>query len=225
MKKASLILCILLSLSSYAQSGYKFKKTIYGYTLDQITLLTTQVDTTYYIEDMILKIWRPDSTVSDTAIAMGYYGYVLQPDYNPDRFLSLELKIMALNDNKEWKKALKYADSLISYYPTCLMGHVEISHAYNSLTDTIRAKQHRIIYERLGNMILKSGDGKSMETAYIITGLKDIEVLTQLQRMQIKKRVRKRKKKHTYEVVTVFKDFEQFDLYFDTSLIQEFRRF
>ena len=31
-----------------------------------------------------------------------------------------------------------------------------------------------------------------METAYIITGLKDIEVLTQLQRMQIKKELKKK---------------------------------
>jgi hypothetical protein len=105
------------------------------------------------------------------------------------------------------------------------MGHVEMCHAYNSLQDTIKAKQHKIIYERLGNMILKTGDGKSMETAYVVTGLKDVEVLTQIQRMRIIKRIIKRKQKQTFEIVTVFKNFEQFDLYFDTSLIQEFRKY
>lgn len=213
------------SINSFAQGEYKFDKKIFGYTLEQIDTLTSHVDSIYFIEKMIVKIWRPGPMVSDTALAMGYYGYVFQHDYHPDRFIGLELKIMRHNDNKEWKKALKLADSLLINYPICLMGHIEMCHAYNSLQDTIRAKQHRIIYERLGNMILRTGDGKSMETAYIITGLKDIEVLTQIQRMRIKKRITKRKKNHTYEIVTVYKNFEQFDVYFDTSLIEKFRRY
>lgn len=225
MKNLFLILFLLSSVSSFAQGGYKFDRKIFGYSLNEIDLLTSHVDSIYFIEKMIVKIWRPSPMVSDTVLAMGYYGYVLSYDYHPDRFIGLELKIMRHNDNKEWKKALKLADSLLNNYPVCLMGHVEMCHAYNSLQDTMKAKQHKIIYERLGNMILKTGDGKSMETAYIVTGLKDVEVLTQIQRMRIKKRIIKRKQKHTYEIVTVFKNFEQFDLYFDTSLIQEFRRY
>lgn len=73
-------------------------------------------------------------------------------------------------------------------------------------------------------MIFQTGDGKTMETAYIVTGHKDIEVLTQLKRMQIKKRRTKTKKKCTYEIVTVFKKFKKMKVYFDTSLITEFKR-
>jgi hypothetical protein len=225
MKNLFVILFLLSFVSSFAQRGYKFERKIFGYSLNEIDLLTSHVDSIYFIEKMIVKIWRPSPMVSDTALAMGYYGYVLQYDYHPDRFIGLELKIMRHNDNKEWKKALKLADSLLNNYPVCLMGHVEMCHAYNSLQDTIKAKQHKIIYERLGNMILKTGDGKSMETAYVVTGLKDVEVLTQIQRMRIIKRIIKRKQKQTFEIVTVFKNFEQFDLYFDTSLIQEFRKY
>jgi len=43
-------------------------------------------------------------------------------------------------------------------------------------------------------------------------------------RMKIKKRKTKTKKKSTYEIVTVFKNFEQKNIYFDTSLITEFKR-
>jgi hypothetical protein len=89
------------------------------------------------------------------------------------------------------------------------MGHVELSYAFNSLQDTIKAALYRRIYERLGNMIFQTGDGKTMETAYIVTGHKDIEVLTQLKRLQIKKRRTKTKKKCTYEIVTVFKKFKK----------------
>ena len=55
-------------------------------------------------------------------------------------------------------------------------------------------------------------------------GHKDIEVLTQLMRMRIKARKTKTKKKSTFEIVTVYKNFEKMNVYFDTSLITEFKR-
>ncbi len=224
MKKYALIILLFTSLSSFSQVGYNFKKKIFGQTLDQITLITNDADSTFYIDDLLFKMFIADSSVSDFELAMAYYGFVLQPDYNPDKFIGLELKVMTNNDNHNWVTAKKLADSLLSNYPTCLIGHVELSYAYNSLQDTIKAANQRRIYERLCNMILQSGDGSSFETAYIITGFKDIEVLTQFSRVQIKKRKTKRKKNSTYEIVTVFKNFKEIDIYFDTSLLTEFRR-
>ncbi|MBI34314.1 MAG: hypothetical protein CMP67_03015 [Flavobacteriales bacterium] len=224
MKKLLNTFLILCSVISYAQSGYHFNKKIFGYTLDQITLMTDDGDSKLYIDDLLFKMFNPDSTVSDFELAMGYYGFVLQPDYNPDKYIGLEMQVMALNNKHEWTKAKKLADSLVTNYPTCLMGHVELSYAFNSLQDTVQAALYRRIYERLSNMIFQTGDGLSMETAYIVTGYKDIEVLTQLMRMRIKKRKRKTKKKSTFEIVTVYKNFEKMDVYFDTSLITEFKK-
>ena len=224
MKKMLIIFPILYSFISFGQSGYHFKKKIFGYTLDQITLMTDDGDSKLYIDDLLYKMFNPDSTVSDFELAMGYYGFVLQPDYKPDKYIGLELQVMALNSNHNWVKAKKYADSLITNYPTCLMGHVELSYALNSLQDTIQAALYRRIYERLSTMIFQTGDGLSMETAYIVTGYKDIEVLTQLMRMRIKARKTKTKKKSTFEIVTVYKNFEKMNVYFDTSLITEFKR-
>lgn len=224
MKIFALIFLFTISFSSFAQGGYNFKKKIFGQTLDQITLLTNDADNKFYIDDLLFKMFVPDTSVSDFELAMGYYGFVLQPNYHPDKFIGLELQVMSNNDNHNWAVAKKLADSLVTNYPTCLMGHVELSYAYNSLQDTVRAGSHRRIYERLCEMILQTGDGNSFETAYIITGLKDIEVLTQFNRMQIKKRKTKKKKNNTYEIVTVFKNFKEIDVYFDTSLLTEFRR-
>jgi hypothetical protein len=207
-----------------SQSGYSFKKKIFGYTLDQITLMTDDGDSKLYIDDLLFKMFNPDSTVSDFELAMGYYGFVLQPDYKPDKYIGLEMQVMALNNNHRWEKAKRYADSLITNYPTCLMGHVELSYACNSLQDTNQAALYRNIYERLGNMIFKTGDGLSIKTAYLVTGYKDIEVLTQMMRMKIKKRKTKTKRKSTFEIVTVFKNLEKKKIYFDTSLITEFKR-
>jgi hypothetical protein len=224
MKKTTISLLILWSFISISQSGYNFNKKIFGFTLDQITLMTDDGDSKLYIDDLLFKMFNPDSTVTDFELAMGYYGFVLQPDYKPDKYIGLELQVMALNNDHRWKKARRYADSLVTNYPTCLMGHVELSYAYNSLQDTIQAALYRRIYERLGNMIFQTGDGLSIETAYLVTGYKDIEVLTQMMRMKIKKRKTKTKKKSTFEIVTIFKNLEQKNIYFDTSLITEFKR-
>ncbi len=224
MKKIFTSYLILASFISVSQSGYSFKKKIFGYTLDQITLMTDDGDSKLYIDDLLFKMFNPDSTVSDFELAMGYYGFVLQPDYRPDKYIGLEMQVMALNNNHRWEKAKRYADSLITNYPTCLMGHVELSYACNSLQDTNQAALYRNIYERLGNMIFKTGDGLSIETAYLVTGYKDIEVLTQMMRMKIKKRKTKTKRKSTFEIVTVFKNLKKKKIYFDTSLITEFKR-
>lgn len=224
MKKIIICFLILWSFKSIGQNGYNFKKKIFGYTLDQITMITNDGDSKLYIDDLLFKMFNPDSTVSDFELAMGYYGFVLQPDYKPDKYIGLELQVMDLNNNHNWVKAKKYADSLITNYPTCLMGHVELSYALNSLQDTVQAAHYRRIYERLGDMIFQTGDGMSMETAYLVTGHKDIEVLTQLKRMTIKNRKAKNKKKSTFEIVTVFRNFEKVDIYFETSLITEFNK-
>tara|TARA_Y100000589_G_scaffold319890_1_gene349047 strand:- start:2873 stop:3547 length:675 start_codon:yes stop_codon:yes gene_type:complete len=224
MKKIIICFLILWSFKSISQNGYNFKKKIFGYTLDQITMMTNDGDSKLYIDDLLFKMFNPDSTVSDFELAMGYYGFVLQPDYKPDKYIGLELQVMDLNNNHNWVKAKKYADSLITNYPTCLMGHVELSYALNSLQDTVQAAHYRRIYERLGDMIFQTGDGMSMETAYLVTGHKDIEVLTQLKRMTIKNRKAKNKKKSTFEIVTVFRNFEKVDIYFETSLITEFNK-
>lgn len=224
MKKTLISSLILWSFISVCQSGYSFKKKIFGYTLDQITLMTDDGDSKLYIDDLLYKMFNPDSTVSDFELAMGYYGYVLQPDYKPDKYIGLEMQVMELNNHHHWEKAKRFADSLITNYPTCLMGHVELSYAFNSLQDTLQAASYRRIYERLGNMIFQTGDGLSRKTAYLVTGYKDIEVLTQMMRMQIKKRKTRTKKKSTFEIVTVFKNFEKKNVYFDTSLITEFKR-
>lgn len=215
-----LILCHLAN----AQGGYTFSKKIFGYTLDTITVMTNDADSTMYIDDLLRKIYKPDDSVRDIDIAFGYYGFVLLPDYNPDKYIGLELQVMQANDIFNFKLAKKLADSLTTEYPTGLMGHVELSYAYNRLQDTLKAYQHRVIYERLCDVILKSGDGANYDSAYIVAGLKDIEVLTQIKHWQIKKRKTKKKKGHTYEVVTVFDKLQERDIYFDITLLQEFRR-
>lgn len=98
-------------------------------------MITNDVDSTFYIDDLITKIFYPDSTVTDLEIALGYYGFVLQPDYKPDKYIGLELEVMQLNDNQQYKSAAKFADSLVTNNPTGLMGLVEYSYALHRLQD------------------------------------------------------------------------------------------
>lgn len=221
LKKHITYLFILLGFCLSAQKLKDYDRKIFGKTMQEIEILTSEPDSGFYLDDLILKLFRPDSSVSDKELAYGYYGYTLLPDYNPQKYIGLELQVMQLNDAFETKKAMKFADSLVTKYPTCLMGHVELSYAYNRLQDTVKAAVFRNVYERLVNMILKTGDGKSYETSYVITGIKDIEVITQIERMQLLNRKSKSKKKRTYEVVTVFKNYKKETIIFDTTLLTQ----
>ena len=53
MKKLSIIFLLTISLNIYSQ-GYDFEKKIFGYSLDQITMITNDVDSTFYIDDLNL---------------------------------------------------------------------------------------------------------------------------------------------------------------------------
>ena len=73
MKKITICFLILWSFKSIGQNGYNFKKKIFGYTLDQITLMTDDGDSKLYIDDLLFKMFNPDSTVSDFELATSQY--------------------------------------------------------------------------------------------------------------------------------------------------------
>lgn len=220
LKKAFYIILFFYTSLLVGQKLEDFNRKIFGKTMEQIGVITGMDAGDYFIDDLLFDLVSGD-TMDMRELAFAYYGFALLPDYNPQKYIGLELQVMQLNDNFETEKALRFADSLVTQYPTCLMGYVELSYAYNRLQDTLKAGKYRQIYEDLTSMILKTGDGKSYETAYVITGIKDIEVITQIERMQLLSRKTVKKKKKTYEVVTVFRNYKKEKIIFDTTILSQ----
>lgn len=219
MKKTTLLFLILYSCYSYGQD-YPFKKKIYNYTLQEIDILINNENGKYYYDDLINKFYEGDSSMTEKELVLTYYGFALLNTYKPYLLLELENKIIKNNDDRNFQKGKELADSLVGMCPVSVMANEELSYSMGRTQDSLGALFYRRQYEQLLDIIMNSGDGLSTESAYIVIGMKDISVITQVRKMQVTKQKRIKKKGHTYEELTVFYKFKEQKFYFDITLIE-----
>lgn len=151
-----------------------------------------------------------------------YYGYPFTDYYNPVLQVGLETEMIFLNDSVKYTKAKIIGDSLFKKFPISVLGFEELMFTYSKLGDTTRASYFKVRYEKLLEVLKSSGDGKSKETAYIVTSLKDIYVITQTERMLLLKRKEKQKGNQYFIQAVVFVDGKKQKVWFNTSLIQHY---
>lgn len=117
-------------------------------------------------EALLEKVKAGDTAVNFKDVRMAY---TESPGYSPYGGDSEAGKAMfaALKD-KDYNKALGYADTILKQKYVDIFAHLVSSLAYTELKNPERAKFHHAIVEGLTQSILKSGDGKSIETAYVV---------------------------------------------------------
>ena len=86
--------------------------------------------------------------------------------YEPDRKTQEEMT-QAL-DKKEYDKAIQLADKALKTNYVDLKAHSVAHRAYTALGKADQAKFHRAVFNGLVQSILKSGDGKTAATAYVV---------------------------------------------------------
>lgn len=219
MKKLLTILFVLIQLLSVGQD-YPFEEKIYDMTLQQMDVIINNEESGFYYDDLINKFYEGDSIMSKKELILTYYGFAIMPGYKPYLWLGLENSIIQNNDNRNFEKAKQLADSLVGMVPVSTMANEELSYSMGRTGDTTGAVFYRNQYEQLLSVILNSGDGKSKETAYMVIGMKDISVITQVKKMQVTKQKRIKRKNHVYEELTVFYKYKKQKIYFDITLIE-----
>lgn len=117
-------------------------------------------------EALLERVKAGDTTASFKDLRMAY---TESQDYAPYGGDSEGRKSMlaALND-KNYDKALEHAGKILKQKYVDIIAHLVSSIAYNELKNPERAKYHRGIADGLIQSILKSGGGKSLETAYVV---------------------------------------------------------
>lgn len=221
MKKSILLVLITVCLNSFSQE-YPFEEKIYGMTLQQMDILINNEGSGYYYDDLINKFYEGDGVMTKKEMILTYYGFAILPGYKPYLWLDLENSIIKSNNEFQYEKAKELADSLVGMIPVSTMANEELSFALGKTKDTLGAAFYRNQYDQLIEVISNSGDGKSKETAYMVIGMKDISVITQINRMQVTKQKRIKKNNHVYEVLTVYHKHEKKKVYFDITLIETY---
>jgi len=117
-------------------------------------------------EALLEKVKAGDTTVNFKDLRMAY---TESPGYSPYGGDGEAGKSMfaALKD-KDYNKALGYADTILKQKYVDIFAHMVSALAYTELKNAERAKYHQAVVQGMIQSILKSGDGKSIETAYVV---------------------------------------------------------
>lgn len=221
MKKLRQILIILLlSNNGYSQDYPSFEE------IEK--LVSDSAQSTYYPK-LIERFVSFDPTLSSGEYILIYYGFGFQENYNGYRQEPSHM-YYSLFENKEYGKIIEKCDSVLKTVPVCLASNSYKGQALKLLyPDSSVYKLYFERYINLMDVLLKSGDGKSINTAYKILFLSDKRRI--MYGVLELGRYTKQALINHYDELTVKKSkkFDKKKIYFDvllplTGTMREFRK-
>ena len=148
-------------------------------------------------EALLERVKASDTTVSFKDLRMAYTesaGYAPYGGNSEAR----KTMIAALNE-KNYDKAREYAEGILQKNYVDITAHIVASAAYRELKNADRAKYHQAIVEGLAQSIMKSGDGKSLETAFVVISTDEEYALFNLLGMKAVGQALVHDKGHSYD--------------------------
>lgn len=117
-------------------------------------------------ESLLEKVKKSDPAADFTALRLAYADNPPKgsEDTDPDTSKAM---FAAFRDNK-YDKAIEYAQKILKGNFVDMNAHLVLAAAYKGKDDPDKEKFHRYVAEGLIKSILKSGDGKSQETAFVV---------------------------------------------------------
>ena len=148
-------------------------------------------------EALLERVKAGDATVSYIDVRMAYVESQGYAPYGGDS--GARKSMVAAIQEKDYDKALVYAGTILKQKYVDIIAHLVSSIAYNELKNAERAKYHHGIVEGLIQSILKSGDGKSMETAYVVIATDEEYALFNVLGMKAVSQALLHDKDHSYD--------------------------
>ena len=111
-----------------------------------------------------------------------YYGSVFQDNYSPYKKSDNEKIFLEKVNKKMFEAAIPYGTEAMKENPMNLKVLLRMLVCYHELDNKETASQYAKLYYALLNVIHRSGDGKSKETAYVVACVSDeYEILANLE--------------------------------------------
>ncbi|MFA6570816.1 MAG: DUF4919 domain-containing protein [Bacteroidota bacterium] len=123
-------------------------------------------------DDLLSRVKKGDSTVDFFDLRMAFSQ---TKEYLPyaDAFPDLNNKILESLKKKNYSLVVDYCNELLDKNYTDLYAHFFCDEAYAALNVPDKSRYHRYFWQSLMNSILKSGDGLTNKTAYMIITSKE----------------------------------------------------
>ena len=147
--------------------------------------------------------------------------YVDSPEHKKSKDISSQQKAMfAALQNKDFASALKNAEQVLDYEYVDLDAHYVAYAANRELGDSAKAEFHRTIFRGLADSIRNSGDGKTVEKAWVVINVHEEYVLLRLLGYKPSQQSLVQKNGHFYDVMQVksVDDGSEATFYFNTDI-------
>ena len=166
---------IIITVLSVALYPSLFGQKISNIDFDKIRIATQDNLSNFYYPSLIERFQQPHSILTEDEYEHLYYGNVYSDDYNPYGGISdsNENRFRELFGKAKFAEAIPYGEEIIKKNPV----NIQILHylliCHHELGDKLNAEKYANKYFPLINVILGSGDGSSVHTAYVIVMVPD----------------------------------------------------
>jgi uncharacterized protein DUF4919 len=165
-------------------------------------------------ESLLEKVKRQDSSVDFTALRMAYADRPVKKGETVDSDLRKQLFPALGKSNDE---AIEIADKVLAKNYLDIDAHIVSALAYKEKHDAEHEKLHNFVAEGLCRSILASGDGQTLETAYVVISVDEEYTILRVLGWHRKEQTLLEGGGHHYDKMDVFnpKTQQQATVYFN----------
>jgi hypothetical protein len=121
--------------------------------------------------ELLEQVKKQDPKADFQKLRMAFTKTEQYQPYSPDR--DAEKAMTTALKKEDYKKAAELAEKRIQAKYVDLLSHSIAAKAYAELKEEEKAKFHKYVYDGLLESILKSGDGKTAASAYVVIGVEE----------------------------------------------------
>jgi tetratricopeptide (TPR) repeat protein len=165
--KNSFLLAAFIIAATHAASGQQVSKINF----DAVKSAIENAGTPLHYPALLQRFQAADSTLSGEDFVHLYYGQAYSKSYSP--YGSTSTDFTKAYNAKDYKEAIKLGEEFLEEHPLDAKMLFKLLVCYDQTGDKAIAKKYAFRYYSLIKAIMSSGDGKSIETAYVVMAVPD----------------------------------------------------
>ena len=127
----------------------------------------------YYYPTLLERIWADDTTLNYSDYKHLYYGNVFQEYYHPYGMSDAKKEFSEIFNARQYPKAIEKGKVVLAENPVDIEVTLKMIISFLELSDTTNARIYGKKYFGFLDVIYASGDGKTLETAYVVISVDD----------------------------------------------------
>lgn len=140
---------------------------------DLIKSHTQDSTSSFYYPLLIQRFLQFDTTLTEKEFCFIYYGNVFKDNYNPYGTGEDEEKFIQLFRQKNIQEAIPFGQKALIDNPVNLNILYKMLICFHNMGDKTTARKYANLYYGLLEEIYKSGDGRKIESAYVVIKVSD----------------------------------------------------